>query len=185
MRIVSTVLIIFLSCAVLLAQDKKVTFDNGTVVDFSDTHEINPDCRDSDSYLMTDGIVRAIIEDGAFMFLDVEVENDDENENETVRLKIAGVKDFKPSVKDNDFFAFNLLGQKVTIVGNRFDDREFLGIVNTYAPNKIGEVNKYILKHGIGKYAEPEAHHVPNSIICGYPEIEAQAKAKKLGIWAK
>lgn len=189
MRIFSATLFIFMFSVIFYAQDTKTSETKETSIDFSTIAETNTKCRDSNNYGTREGIVNAITFSD---IISVEVEVNDEFENETFYVTLAGINKFPLSDKllSDEFMSIlslNLVNQKVKIIGNKTDDNDkiIIGIINTFAPNKLGEVNRYILQNGMAKYVEPRKNLVPQYITCKYPEIETKAKEAKLGIWAK
>lgn len=181
MRIISITLLIFLSCANFYAQDKQQV-SNDTVIDFSSLSKSNSDCRDANNYGLRKGKVIEIINGNTF-----HLEVDDELEKETYKVILAGIDVASNSSILKNLLIENLLNKNVMVTGNRTKEgsKEIYGIVNPYAPNNLGEVNRYFLKNGLAKYIEPKRNLVPNYILFEYRKIAKQAKEAKLGIWAK
>lgn len=175
MRIISAILLVFVSCAVLFAQDTNVAENDSSAL----TETISP-CGDTNEYQTVEGIVKSFSDKNDLLYVEVEVEN------QRFEVKLAGIKDFAPSRKEMDILAFYLLDRKVKITGNKVDgDKDFTGIITVYGLKELLNINEYILENGIGKYQIPEPNRVPNSITCRFSELEARAKAKKIGVWVK
>ena len=182
MRIILVTFLIFLSCAIFFAQDKKETSDSESVIDFSLLSKNDGDCADSDNYGFRKGKVIKILNGNTFLFA-----VDNELEKETYKVILAGIDVTSNSSMLKKLLIENLLNKNVTVTGNETKDgsKKIFGIVNPYAPNNLGEVNRYFLKNGMAKYKEPKRNRVPNYILCEYRKIGEQAKKEKLGIWAK
>ena len=177
MRIISAFLLVFAFCAVLFAQDAGVADNNNSAV----TKTVSL-CNDSNEFATVEGVIRSIEYTDEAWILNVV------NEGGKFNVRLAGIKDFTTDDYDEDILTFFLLDRQAKIVGNKVDgDRGLTGIVTVDGENlKMPvNINEYILEKGWGKYAIPQPTEFSNSAVCRFPELEAQAKAKKLGIWAK
>lgn len=182
MKTLSISLMILLSCVSFYAQDKKESSADETVIDFSVLQNDDPDCGESNGFTVRKGKVTKIINGNSFIFA-----VDDEFEKETYQVILAGIDTSSNSSALKKLLIENFLNQKVSVTGEESKEgsKKIIGIVNPYAPNKIGEPNLYFLKNGLAKYVEPKRKLVPNYILCRYRKIAKQAKEAKIGIWAK
>ncbi len=186
MKVISLILLIFLSCVVLNAQDKKIIFDDRTVIDLSESQDEDPDCGESDSFTIRRGKAIKIINGNSFIFA-----VDNEFEKETYKVILAGIdissnsSELKKLLKK--MLIENLLNRNIMIVGNesKSGNKKIFGIVYPIDENKIFTPNRYFLKSGLAKYIEPPRKTVPNYTLCEYRKFAKQAKEAKLGIWAK
>ncbi len=178
MKIISITLLIFLSCASFFAQDKK---ESSVFLDDYDKDCGNPFVL-SALYATRKGKVIKIINGNTILV----AVSDEDNSELTVDFKVilAGVK---ASSKDSGkLLNERVLNREVEIVGNlKIDsDRKLFGIV--FVPERLADLNWYLLRYGFGKYEKPKyKSSVPAYTLCQYRKTEAKARQEKSGIWAK
>ncbi|MBS1795931.1 MAG: thermonuclease family protein [Acidobacteria bacterium] len=124
---------------------------------------------------------------GAAAIVFEESPDDKNSPPEKYVVRPAGIDVGKNEAEIRSFLVKNVLGRNVVIIGNtaKNEDREFFGIIETQ-DIKFPDVNRFLFEKGMAVFSEPAYFYsVSRYTLCVYRQLEARAKADKLGIWAK
>lgn len=179
MKIISVILLIFLSCAILYAQDEKKSEKN-----VSGSFQITGECgdhllgRQGNFYESSDGKIIEIVDGNTVIFESVN-ENGDKEE---ITVNLAGIED---SDSAKSFLEKNLLNKNVRVMGwisKEIGENRIAVIYNKIG--KLSEVNCFMITNGIAQYKKFKGNDiVPDYKNYYYAEAEEKAKEAKLGIW--
>lgn len=181
MRIVSIALLIFLSCVIFYAQDKKEPTEQKSVV--IDLNDLNFDdgCGsplvESQTYGIWKGKVVKILSSNKIVL----------DNNFTVLL--LGIDNKVNQSQIKAFLVKNVLNKEVFIQANlqKESNKKFGGVVQLLVDEEETDyLNEYLLENGLAKFKDfDSANLVPYYFPCRLQKAEKRAKEAKLGIWTK
>ena len=185
MRIISTALLIFLSCVSFYAQDKKESPETTSLFTMGD------DCGDqsyeSQLYANREGKITKILSANQVVFEQKILDGNEENRKFTVEL--VGIDSVTNQKKIMQFLEKYILNQSVEVTGNlrKESDRKFKGLIFVASDeDDVDWINENLLENGIAKYKPFESANLVSMVMpCRLQKAEERAKEAKLGIWAK
>lgn len=200
MKTISAIMLVFLSCVVLFAQDKKETTETKSSFDLNFDDGCGNPMFESQIYGYRKGKVIKITNSNNLI---VEVTNsnnvwNDEHEEETddesklikpqmFEVSLVGIDSAINKKAIADFLKENLLNKQVTIVGNtkKKKGNKIQALVR-FIKDEFEEVSEYLLENGIARFKGFQLTNlVPIRTHCELERAETNAKKEKLGIWAK
>ena len=201
MKMVSAILLVFLSCAVSFAQDKKETTETKSSFDLNFDDGCGNPMVESQTYGYRKGKVIKITNSNNLI---VEVTNsnnvwDDKHEEETndesklikpqmFEVSLVGIDTTRNKKAIADFLKENLLNNQVTIVGNtrKKKSKKIQALIRFIKDDELEEVSEYLLENGIARFKDFQLTNlVPMRTHCELNRAETNAKKEKVGIWAK
>jgi hypothetical protein len=185
MKIICTVLSIFLFCVSFYAQDKKES------TDVKSQFTIGDDCGDesyeSQTYTNREGKITKILGRNQVIF--EQAISDGNKEKRRFTVELVGIDSTTNQKIIKQFLEKYILNQNVEITGNlkKESDKKFKGLVFVASDDdNIDWINENILENGIAKYKPFKSANLVSMVMpCRLQKAEERAKSTKVGIWAK
>ena len=185
MKVISTILLVILSCAVSFAQDNNESPES--LFQFTLGDECGDQSYESQFYANRKGKIKKILSANKVIFEQAIEDGNEENRKFTVEL--VGID---PATNRKNIIRFlekYILNQDVEITGNlrKDSDKKFKGLVFFASDDdEVDWINENLLEQGIAKYKSFESANLVSMVMpCRLQKAEERAKEAKSGIWAK